>query len=674
MFKSATSKQIRATSTIKSKPAQHQPDKEEPAPPRDPKTEPASKLISKPAAVPYICTFCHHIVTPTEPDSKPRTIGRSTRLACEACYDAILKLAVCWVCGEVVARGEDCVSLGWCFWHRACYGCLFCGSKRISKGVRIAELYGVEEKNAVEKGFDKGKQKSAMRQSESSGSKRRSIYADQEGIAKEIDEVPLCAACAAETESSNLDSEQIAELSLSRIDKTDGGVSRARWEEQKAKPAEKPQAHQQMQQTQLRRDPPSTASLKERARRFQGDGSEDGEPLYEPTTQSQQNADDDQLFGWSSCPVPLDSNIYVSLSDPLNAPAFKPSPTKPVPLWMTLLSQNWYDVIPWEQRPNSILDAHFPRRAAREPPVSSQEKVFCPTPHVYRYTKRKRHVSWERPVDDRSYVSEGSVILEETDRETIEAIEPPRKGWISPPAVSHVVKEPLIRPSSRQALHEMNEVDSIDQRLLGHDVKTEGPSSAHQRPSNSTPITNAVPFKPDPSILRPAEERRHQPRDQPQPPPEPQEKSLTRTIHPQPHRSDGAHVISAHASQIRRKSRSPNLRNSSTQQGVLLEPSQTHPTTVGTTSTDAHKVPAPMRSSEFLTKYPVVAAGRTVLVPSDLTRQKSSTELRGGSKSIASVGTVSRETAKGKGVARTDAESEDVQKDGACERAEVFGL
>ena len=37
------------------------------------------------------------------------------RLACSACHAAVLDLAVCWVCGELVCRGDECVSLGWCF-------------------------------------------------------------------------------------------------------------------------------------------------------------------------------------------------------------------------------------------------------------------------------------------------------------------------------------------------------------------------------------------------------------------------------------------------------------------------------------------------------------------------------------------------------------------------------
>ncbi|ROV98373.1 hypothetical protein VMCG_07132 [Cytospora schulzeri] len=37
-----------------------------------------------------------------------RVVGRGARLACEPCYKALLDLAVCWVCGEVVFRGDEC--------------------------------------------------------------------------------------------------------------------------------------------------------------------------------------------------------------------------------------------------------------------------------------------------------------------------------------------------------------------------------------------------------------------------------------------------------------------------------------------------------------------------------------------------------------------------------------
>jgi hypothetical protein len=55
----------------------------------------------------FTCTFCWHLS-----DGTPHAIGRAARLTCDACYSAILDLAICWVCGEVVFRGDECVSLG----------------------------------------------------------------------------------------------------------------------------------------------------------------------------------------------------------------------------------------------------------------------------------------------------------------------------------------------------------------------------------------------------------------------------------------------------------------------------------------------------------------------------------------------------------------------------------
>jgi hypothetical protein len=43
---------------------------------------------------------------------------------CYQCWRAVLDLSICWVCGEIIARGDEVVSLGWCFWHWGCFGCL----------------------------------------------------------------------------------------------------------------------------------------------------------------------------------------------------------------------------------------------------------------------------------------------------------------------------------------------------------------------------------------------------------------------------------------------------------------------------------------------------------------------------------------------------------------------
>lgn len=94
---------------------------------------------------PFTCTFCWRQFAPSSFSSsfpnRPRVVGRSARLACAPCHAALLDLAVCWACGEVVCRGDECVSLGWCFWHRACYGCLLCGSRGLCRGVRVEDLF-----------------------------------------------------------------------------------------------------------------------------------------------------------------------------------------------------------------------------------------------------------------------------------------------------------------------------------------------------------------------------------------------------------------------------------------------------------------------------------------------------------------------------------------------------
>lgn len=132
---------------------------------------------------PFTCTFCRGTST-----GRPRVLGRSARLACEACHSALLNLSICWVCGEMIVRGDECVSLGWCFWHRACYGCLLCGCRRLCSGVPVA----------------------------GDGS-------------TEVSEPPLCAMCVVDVEADGMDELSMVQRGLRRISLIDGGVTRRRW-------------------------------------------------------------------------------------------------------------------------------------------------------------------------------------------------------------------------------------------------------------------------------------------------------------------------------------------------------------------------------------------------------------------------------------------------------------
>ncbi|PHH69739.1 hypothetical protein CDD80_6526 [Ophiocordyceps camponoti-rufipedis] len=141
--------------------------------PLSPDAQPAeSTTISMANSDPFTCTFCRGTSA-----GRPRVLGRSARLACEACHSALLNLSICWVCGEMIVRGDECVSLGWCFWHRACYGCLLCGCRRLCSGVPVAgdgsievaepplcamcvvdvEADGLDELSMVQRGLRHGK-------------------------------------------------------------------------------------------------------------------------------------------------------------------------------------------------------------------------------------------------------------------------------------------------------------------------------------------------------------------------------------------------------------------------------------------------------------------------------------------------------------------------------------
>ncbi|KAH6687273.1 hypothetical protein F5X68DRAFT_239802 [Plectosphaerella plurivora] len=96
----------------------------------------AALMAQRPSRPLFTCTFCWHL----SPDP-PHVVGRSARLACNSCFAGLIDLAIYWVCGEVVLRGDDCVSLGWCFWHRSCYGCLLYGSRLICQGTGVEELF-----------------------------------------------------------------------------------------------------------------------------------------------------------------------------------------------------------------------------------------------------------------------------------------------------------------------------------------------------------------------------------------------------------------------------------------------------------------------------------------------------------------------------------------------------
>ncbi|KAI0480220.1 hypothetical protein GGR56DRAFT_687205 [Xylariaceae sp. FL0804] len=278
------------------------------------------------------------------------------------------------VCGGVVCRGDECVSLGWCFWHRACYGCLLCGSRRVAAGPAVDDLYRHQYR-------DQHRHRHRGRdEDDRGGGGRRDSYPY-----REIDEIPLCAGCLAGCEARDGEEDPaaaVARTALRRVERSDGGggaLARTRWERMRegvvggsirapaaitrVPPAIEPpwqgspiRQQQQPPQPPLRpakssiyRQPASRAPAHAAARQATADGAagSPSEPVADP--------------GMVAEPPPGPAAIYVSIHDPFGEPAFRPSPAKPIPRWMQMLCRHHRRPHPRrrEPRPRSVLDNHF---------------------------------------------------------------------------------------------------------------------------------------------------------------------------------------------------------------------------------------------------------------------------------------------------------------------------
>lgn len=159
------------------------------------------------------------------------------------------------------------------------------------------------------------------------------------GKGKEVDTVPLCRRCADEIDGEKgcLGGEDhLVSLALARVDRFDGGLSRRRWEA-------------------VQRDADADAVAPSYSRlQHDPDGPEDPD---------------------ETCRRRPLSPIYVDLRDPIGGPAFKRSPTKPIPRWMQYLPSARREQD--EQRPASLLDEHFPSRGAD---TADSDEVNAPPP------------------------------------------------------------------------------------------------------------------------------------------------------------------------------------------------------------------------------------------------------------------------------------------------------
>ncbi|KAI2463687.1 hypothetical protein F4781DRAFT_415796 [Annulohypoxylon bovei var. microspora] len=261
------------------------------------------------------------------------------------------------------------------------------------------------------------------------------------------------------------------------VDRVDGGLARKRWEKKDGQVSRRavgeikrvPVGLKDIVQSPLA---PGRSQWPTHGRthgshvpRMPGDGAMSG---------SSESANDG-----GECIVPLDSTIYISILDPIGEPAFKPSPTKPIPRWMQWLPSQRNRHRRNEPRPYSLLDEYFPPNPVSSTGDSiSKRRTICPT--------NPTQDSPYPTIPPRHRRTPQNLEFTNTAESTIKAIKGP----------SFVLDEPLMRPSSRMTHSTSNSSKS-----------GKGDAFASPYPSDMPPPRNLSPYAPrKPSPLSTHEE------------------------------------------------------------------------------------------------------------------------------------------------------------------------
>ncbi|KAL3426767.1 mediator of rna polymerase ii transcription [Phlyctema vagabunda] len=288
----------------------------------------------------FLCTVCWKF---QYPPACPKLLDSSSRIVCAPCYNAILDLSICWRCGECVVRGEDVVSLGWCFWHRACFGCLVCGSymnlDRFLNEIRTESLPSPSGSN--------------LSSNSSLHDIREEGHSGLRGV--ELECIPLCDWCRVETE--GRPEEQVLEEGLKTVTSFDGGLSRSRHDKMtKDAPTS---AHKTREAPRLlSRSPQQARSPMRSGRRrslFPLSKRKSRELDLHPEGRSEhlgllgnaaiarisEDGSNDSDARYIEEPLSDDpSHVYVSILDPVAKATFVPGIAKPLPKWMAMLPNN----------------------------------------------------------------------------------------------------------------------------------------------------------------------------------------------------------------------------------------------------------------------------------------------------------------------------------------------
>ncbi|KAI1096370.1 hypothetical protein F5B19DRAFT_436149 [Rostrohypoxylon terebratum] len=180
------------------------------------------------------------------------------------------------------------------------------------------------------------------------------------------------------------------------------------------------------------------------------------------------------------CTVPLDSTIYVSIRDPIGEPAFKPSPTKPIPRWMQWLPSQRNKHQQDEPQPHSLLDEYFPPNTITEANESiSKSDSICPTTPKQESTDL---ADPSPPPNDRRPPQ--SLEYDNIPSSSIRSVKGP----------SFIKDEPLMRPSSRMTHSTSHSTSNSSKSAKGDPFTPPNP------PDTLPPCTHSpfVPRKPSP--------------------------------------------------------------------------------------------------------------------------------------------------------------------------------
>ncbi|RKF63129.1 hypothetical protein OnM2_027028 [Erysiphe neolycopersici] len=268
----------------------------------------------------FLCTMCWQYQSH---GTKPRILGESARIVCEKCWRGVIDLSICWVCGDTVVRGDEVVSLGWCFWHYSCFGCLVCGMQiSVPKNEKSSKISSDE--------FNRDLNDSGRR-----------------GV--ELENVPLCHFCQIEMEGEEKD--QLVERALVTVSMFDGGLSRQRFEYlEVGKDQSLTIASPKRRKLKFR----STTSNSSTDIKIQlsSESADEISPLLDNAAHmsisnigdsisvDEVDSQESSFCTSDSDAEPIGSAIYLSIFDPLGDVAFTPSTTKPLPRWMNRYPKN----------------------------------------------------------------------------------------------------------------------------------------------------------------------------------------------------------------------------------------------------------------------------------------------------------------------------------------------